>query len=64
MESAINIFVPYQIDAAKLFGFINGKIILIWYWIFFYRLIMILEDENNIYIIFFYTSWRIFYKKF
>ena len=33
--------------------FCNGSIILIWYW-FFYQLIMSLEDENNIYLIFYF----------
>ena len=47
------ILAPYQIDIVKGCGFCNGSIISILY-IFFYQLIMILEDENNIYLIFYF----------
>ena len=49
--SGMYILAPYQIDIVKGCGFCNLSIILICYW-FFYQLIMILEDENNIYFIF------------
>ena len=52
--SGMNILAPYQIDIVKWSGFSNGKIILIWYWFFFLKQIMILENGNNIYLIFVY----------
>ena len=51
--SRMCILAPHQIDIVKGCGFCNSTIILIWYW-FFYQLIMILEDENNIYLIFYF----------
>ena len=49
--SAINILAPYQIDVVKRCGFRHlgfryGKIISFLYWLFFYQLIMILEDGS------------------
>ena len=47
--SGINILTPYLIDIAKWCGFCKGKkILFISYWYFFYQLIMILEDGNNV----------------
>ena len=48
----IYILAAYQIDIVKEYGFCNGSIIFIWHW-FFFQQIMILEDENNIDILFF-----------
>ena len=48
--SGMYILAPYQMKGC---AFCNGSIILIWY-LCFYELIMILEDENNIYFIFYF----------
>ena len=52
--SGVNILTPYQIDIVKGCFFCNGNIISIWYWFFFYQLIMLLEDGNIIYMIFYF----------
>ena len=59
--SGMNIFSSDKTDIVKGCGFWNGKIILIWYLFFFNQQIMILEDENNIYLILyiFYTALKI-----
>ena len=52
--SGMNILSPYQIDIVKRCGFYNMEIILIWCWYLFCLLIVVLEDGNNIYLIWYF----------
>ena len=54
MESEINVSVPYQIDVVKWYGFSYRYFSFIWYWFFFYQQIVISQDGNNIYLIFYF----------
>ena len=54
--SGMNISAPYKIDIVKGCGFCNGKIMFIWQWFFYNRLIVILDDGNIYLIFYFYKS--------